>query len=85
MSLNRVAKVVKGGRRFSFAALLVIGDGNGHVGIGFGKAREVPDAIQKAVSDAKKTLIRVPLVGRTIPFPIIGRFGVRHGLLKVPA
>lgn len=82
VSLNRVAKVVKGGRRFSFAALTVVGDGNGHVGVGFGKANEVPDAIAKSVDSAKKNLIRVPLTGRTIPFEIIGNAGAGKVMLK---
>ncbi len=73
--INRVAKVVKGGRRFSFSALLVIGDGNGIVGIGKGKANEVPEAIRKAIEKAKKSLIRFPKKDSTIPHRIIGRYG----------
>ena len=84
VEVRRVTKVVKGGRNFRFAALVVVGDENGHVGIGTGKAMEVPDAIKKAVEDAKKNLIKVPMVGTTIPHEVIGHFGAGR-ILIMPA
>lgn len=83
--LNRCAKVVKGGRRFSYAAVMVVGDGHGHVGVGMGKARETPEAIRKGIEQAKKNLFKVPVVGRTIPHEVLESFGAAKVMLKPAA
>ena len=82
VAINRVAKVVKGGRNFRFSAVVVVGDGAGHVGVGNGKAAEVPDAIKKAIQEAKKNLIEVPIVNTTVPHEFVGKFGSANVLLK---
>ncbi|HLX34201.1 MAG TPA: 30S ribosomal protein S5 [Candidatus Limnocylindrales bacterium] len=82
VQINRVAKVVKGGRRFSFSAMIVVGDGGGHVGVGLGKAGEVPEAIRKGVEDAKKNLIRIPMVGTTIPHEVRTVYAAANVMLK---
>ncbi|MCI9063916.1 MAG: 30S ribosomal protein S5 [Clostridia bacterium] len=85
VAISRVAKVVKGGRNFRFSAVVVVGDENGHVGVGNGKAAEVPDAIKKAIQEAKKNLIEVPVVNTTVPHEFIGKFGSAKVLLKPAA
>ena len=80
--INRTSKVVKGGRRFSFSALVVVGDGSGNVGYGLGKAKEVPEAIRKGVENAKKNMISVPIQGTTIPYDVIGKFGAGKVMLR---
>lgn len=85
IKVNRVAKVVKGGRRFSFTALMVVGDGQGNVGLGYGKAKEAGLAVQKGIDEAKKNMFRVPLAGSTITHPVLGRAGAGRILLKPAA
>jgi small subunit ribosomal protein S5 len=80
--ISRVAKVVKGGRRFSFSAVVVVGDGGGHVGTGLGKANEVPDAIRKAVQNARRSLIRVPIVNGTLPYDVVGEYGASKVIMR---
>lgn len=82
VAINRVAKVVKGGRTFRFSAVVVVGDEAGHIGVGNGKAAEVPDAIKKAIEEAKKNLVEVPIIGTTIPHELIGKFGSARVMLK---